>query len=178
MKKLLLTLFFCLITTVCFAPVKPAKIATLQKVVGKAQFTCTLGEDNDLVKIGKDTDMLTLSPRIEFSKWNGEEKLGIEYEGLSASVPTVKDGIVEIGNSEEGFYYKRTDDENFKFGTVWNKKPLTNKVSFRLSGWENFEFRQIPKEHLNKPINEEYIGGWNIVHKNKRDNFLCITTLS
>lgn len=165
------------------------KIPTLQKVIGQSRYLTTLGEANDMVIIGKDTDPLTqLSPKIEFSKWNNEEKLSIEYEGMSAATPTVTNGIITTGNAKEGFYIHRYSDDTLKFGLILHSIPDKSKIvtidgieyyqwQFKLTGWENFDFFYQPPL-TQKEINEgsirpdDVVGSYAVYHKTKKNHVI------
>jgi len=139
-----------------------------------------------------------VEPTIQFTKWNKEETLSIIYENTQFSDKTLVDGELRLTAENEQFYYKQADTDLMKFGLILPKPPDKKPVlidgieyyqwSFKLVGWENFDFfYQPPLKNINPDgstweyddeINKkglcfrsaEMSGGWVIYHKTKINN--------
>ncbi len=135
MKKIILMLLFLSIITPCLAK-------DIIKETNKQLYKITLGEDNDEVIIGDEKKIDTFKSKVTFTKWNKEESFSIVYDKAFSGIPVLKEGIYSIEGSKEKFYFKVNpdDDSELKFGLILKEKPLSNKFTYQLENWENFDF--------------------------------------
>lgn len=179
MKKLIpIILALLFLPSVCWAQgltsINELKIDTQKKI-----YTCKLGIDNDDIEIGDGKSLALLKPQIKFNRWKKENYLTIKVPDtiLSANIPQFDNTTKElkISNVDTEFYFKTYDDENFKFGLIFNKKPSTNTWSFQLEGWDEFDFLYQPEltqeeinHHCIRPDN--VVGSYAVYHKTKKNH--------
>lgn len=163
MKKLFMASIILLIATQCFA---------IEKVKDKELYKDTLGEDE--VIIGDEIDSSTFKNKIKFTKWNKEEYLIIDFSSISGN-PILGD-VDKLKSKDltnaENFYYTKHNKDIYKFGLIFKEKPSTNIFTFRLIGWENFNFfyqPELTQEEINKGgmRPDDVIGSYAIYHKTK-----------
>ena len=102
-----------------------------------------IGKENDEVVIG-DEKSDTFVPQMKLTKWNGEESLTIKYSKTNFDPPVFADDKVKISNHTEDIEFYKADDTNFKMVIYVKKKPLDNKFSYYIEGWEDFDFYYQP----------------------------------
>jgi hypothetical protein len=154
-------------------------------------YRTTLGSDE--VIIGDKSAPTTFKPVVEFTKWSGENSLIIKpspelAKELEAQPSLVSDKL-EVSGSKIG-WYANTDPDNadrFKFGIIWYEKPIENKWSCIIDGWEEFDFWYQPPISIDNPTGardidhdgiiehfverpEEVVGSYAIYHKIKKNN--------
>ena len=158
MKKLILTILFCLIASAGYTQEAILEVDTLYKQESY------LGEELDKVVIGDEKvvridatdskDVKTyIEPTIKFTKWNEEESPTLSYPtptGMTDKTLIDGEGVRLYGGAED-FYFKQYDDQTMKFGLILNEIPDKSKIVtidgveyyqwvFKLTGWENFDF--------------------------------------
>jgi len=135
MKKIVLILLFLSITAACLAK-------DIVKETNKQLYKTTLGEDNDEVIIGDEKKTDIFKSKVTFTKWHKEESFSIVYNKTFSGIPVLREDIYSIDGSKEKFYFKVNpdDDNEFKFGLILKEKPLSNKFTYQLENWENFDF--------------------------------------
>ena len=151
----------------------------------KESYTLTRGEDQDLVTIGDPKNLSTFKPIITLSRWNNEEKLGIESKIFSFDDLSLSSGELKIEDASYEFYFKGDGADNLKFGLVLKKKPTSNHFQLELTGWQNFDFFYIPylknvdPDGFSWELNERgglrrsrNSGGYAVYHKTKKNHIL------
>lgn len=166
MKKLILILCFCLMTSVCFA--QPVAIG-----LSKAVEIDNIGVDNDKVVIGDELSTTKFKPQAKMVKWNGEESLTIRYDKVGFDSFTNVGGKIRSTFKDETVEFYQ-DGKDFKFIIYIAKKPLTNILNYKLTGWENFNFFYQPPLTQNfkdeghfRP--DDVVGSYAVYHKIKKN---------
>ena len=163
-------------------------------------YTTTLGESQDKVVVGNEKVVFAelsvddkvveyVEPTIRFTKWSEEESLTLSYPtptGMTDKTLIDGEGLKLYGGAED-FYFNQYDDNTFKFGLILNEIPKNTQTwSFKLVGWENFDFFfQPPLKNVNedgstweggiqkKPLYYrpvEVNGSYAVYHKTKVNN--------
>lgn len=106
-------------------------------------------EGKDEIIIGDELNPTTFKPQLKITKWNKENYLTIKIPSKDlfiSTTPTLLANKLEIGNAKTGFYFNPDPDntERFRFGIIWKEKPASNKFSFELAGYENYNFYYQP----------------------------------
>ena len=177
MTKLLF--LFLLLPTLCFGQVATKVdilstsvikmgVAEVGKVQDEARFV-----PNKLVSVDTSgAEVKTyIEPKIEITRWQGEETLTLEIPsdvGYTDKTVDSVTGEVKMSNAKEGFYFRQHDADTLKFGLILNEIPDKSKVvsidgveyyqwSFYLKNWEtfNFAYQEIWKEYKEVELNKE-----------------------
>ena len=126
-------------------------MADFIKVKDKQAFKVALGSQLDEVVVGKETDSLTFTPQIKFTKWGKEESFTLKVpDGLIANtVPNLLSKELSIGDDKTGFYFN-PQDASLKFGLLFKSLPKATVINldgvdqyrwqFELEGWDSFNF--------------------------------------
>jgi hypothetical protein len=104
------------------------------------------------VLIGDPAEAAIFVPQIKLTRWNGEASLTLRVpEGVMQSgVTSFVDNEVLHKEATIGFYAMPGEGDLFKIGYILYQKPLTNKLTFQLEGWEAFDFfYQPPLKNVN-----------------------------
>ena len=131
---------------------------SLTEIEGKPAYKFTVGDENDEVIIG-DEKSDKFVPNMKLTRWNGEESLTIKYSKTNFDPPVVDKDKVKISNHTEDIEFYKADDKNYKMVIYVKKKPLDNKFSYYIEGWEDFNFYYQPiwEDYETVEINgEEY----------------------
>ena len=130
-------------------------------------------------------------PAIKILRWEDEESLSVKYnkEGFSRYVVDGNKVRSTKGDETIEFY---SEGDNFKFLVYIAKKPATNKLYYKLDGWESFDFfYQPPFKNVNpdgstwqddgmgistRPADVN--GSYAVYHKTKRDHVMGKTNYS
>lgn len=114
----------------------------------KKTFSNDPGEYGDVAIFGDEKSSKVL-PCVEIKRWNGENTLGIKSKKNYDADHLVVGSEVRIEDSKDYFYFNTPDPSIVKFGLVFKEKPNTNKFSFDLDGWQDFDF------HYQRPLDNE-----------------------
>lgn len=119
-------------------------------------------------------------PKVVFSKWNDEVRLGVKYAKVKGEGQANGDKIEWKDEKEEVHAYplpagEGMEDGGFEIEIVLNEKPDTNKFDFEIDGAENLDFAYQSLEYCNSEgvsCSENVVGSIAVYHKEKKNHVL------
>jgi uncharacterized repeat protein (TIGR01451 family) len=173
---------------------KLIKKPVMTKIEGKEAYVTTLGEDDDEVIIG-DESSATFKPQVKLTRWNKENYLTLKYTEGGFSNPTLTDDKLLTTNGKKSILIYKANKEDLKFVFIFTERPATNKYTFELEGWEEFDFfyqAPFPSPETFTKDGEEWLlqrklpgdpavnhkrarrvdGSYAVYHKTKRDHII------
>jgi hypothetical protein len=123
------------------------------------------------IAIGNDKVSTEFQSHLKFRLWN-EDDITLEMTGVKG-VPSLSDNKVVLNTSSGKMKWYR-DGDSFKWITVFNSKPATNKIIYKLGGnWQDFLFHyQTPFPNPTYHIidGEEWVYQWQLPNDPAFDN--------
>ena len=161
--------------------------ANAEIVKDKNYFKTTIGHESDEITIGGNTKDDPFENRVSFKRW-GEDVIELEISSdiVKSKTPKATNGKVEVKDTI-GVYYDQFDENTFKFGLTFQTKPSVNSFTFKLKGWENFDFFFQPPLANTDPDGSTWQtndrggisrrpadvnGSYAVYHKTKRDHII------
>jgi len=139
-------------------------------------YRLTLGEENDDAIIGNEIQKNVFEADLKVTCWTKENFLSLAYENFEGA-PIERNGDIVISKQDTEFYFRKHDSERIKFGLIFKKKPSTNIIRFKLTGWQEFNFwYQRPLTQADKDSGlsclPEVEGSYAVYHKTKKNHIV------
>jgi hypothetical protein len=167
-------------------------MSSLTKDLDQHIYRATLGADQDEIIVGDESNPNNFKPKLRLTRWNKEASLTIRYDKVFADDPVFEEDAdyekdkVSVKNIVNEFYVCPVSEDVLKFGLILRVKPATNSFTFKLEGWQDFDFfYQLPLANTNKDGStwEETEGGistrpadingsYAIYHKTKKNHII------